>query len=114
MSRFAAPEVKNDYVPAFVVEKLDGTFKKSVTVYEKTNPDEPDSKDRKLVQKEIDVPCGYMVHFPRGHSIHVADVKELDRMGYSAALVPLIKMDEDQDGSNPAKLIPNVLKETKK
>lgn len=38
-------------------------------------------KDGKLVDRERVVKGGYMVKFPRGHSIYVPDDKELSRLG---------------------------------
>lgn len=110
MARFAAPEVKADYVPAFVVEKLEGTYKRTVHKWVKNEGD----SSGKIVETEVEEPRGYMVHFPRGHSTHVATEKELARLGLDIPMVPLISV-EDTDDDKPKGYVPNdAMKEKRK
>lgn len=44
------------------------------------------------VEKEVEVPYGFNVYFPAGHSIRVRDEAELKRLGYDA---PAELIDED-------------------
>lgn len=64
-----------DKLPAYQVKELDGTRTK--TIYEM------DKKTKTLKPKEVEVPKGYMVFFPRGHSIRVETMDELKRLGYT-------------------------------
>lgn len=63
-----------DKLPAYQVRELEGTRKK--TIYEM------DKKTKTLREKEVEVDKGYMVFFPRGHSIHVETEAELRRLGF--------------------------------
>jgi len=74
--------------PAFQVEKLEGTFTRTVMVIEedvrKVGPNQDKSLIiRKLVPKKEQYQDAYMIYFPQGHSIHVAsdDVEQLQRIG---------------------------------
>lgn len=59
-------------MPAFEVEKLEGTRTKTILT--------PNKKDGGFISKEIEVDAGYVVYFPRGHSIRVSE-QELNRLG---------------------------------
>ena len=49
-------------------------------------------EDGRNVEKEVQVPYGYNVYFPAGHSIRVRTEDELRRLGYD---VPAELIDED-------------------
>lgn len=86
----AAPE-QNKKVPAWMATKLDGTYKKRV--YKKTLTG--------LVSEEVDAPCGWLIQFPKGHSIHVPTEEEMERLGYTALEGPLVALDGDpKDGQD--------------
>ena len=78
-ARFVAAPRQDKYRPAFVVEKLEGTYTRKV--YKKT--------DMGLEQSTVEEPNGYMVTFLKGHSIHVKDEVELARLGITN-YVPII------------------------
>lgn len=65
----------SDKLPAYQVKKLDGTRTKTIF--------EMDKKTKSLRSKTIEVDKGYMVFFPRGHSIRVETEEELQRLGYT-------------------------------
>lgn len=58
---------------AFEVEELSGTHMMVTHSYDKER--------KELVKKEIEVPNGYMVYFPRGHSIRCSEA-EMKRLGF--------------------------------
>lgn len=105
-ARYSAPAPVAKHVPAFMVEKLDG--ERDVTVVEKTT--------KGLVPKTVKKPMGWLVTFPKGHSIHVETEEEMIRLGFDAAMVPLVKASgEAHDESEDVEFVPNVgLKGTKK
>ena len=83
----APPEKK--VKPAFTVKKLEG--EREVTVYEF------DAKKKK-VAKTLKVPAGYLVKFPhRGHSIRVANERDLARLGFDRT-TPLLNAEGDAVG----------------
>lgn len=68
--------------PRYEVEKIDDT------VIEKQMVRENDMN----VEKEVEVPFGYMVYMAAGHSIRVRDEAELKRLGFDK---PAELIDED-------------------
>jgi hypothetical protein len=54
---------------SYVVVKLEGTVKRSVTRWDK--------KKREIVKEFIDQPAGYMVYFPMGHCLRMRDKAQL-------------------------------------
>lgn len=68
--------------PRYEVERLEGTVIETHVVRE----------DGRNVEKEVEVPAGYMVYFPAGHSIRVRTDEELKRLGYDQ---PAELIDED-------------------
>ena len=60
----------------FEVEKLPGTVVVTKRKFVK-------AKDgaQKFITEEVEVPAGYMVYFPQGHSIRVFNEAELTRLG---------------------------------
>lgn len=60
--------------PRYEVEELKGTVE--ITRVKR------DSEAGKNVEETVEVDAGYMVYFPAGHSIRVADKEELKRLGF--------------------------------
>lgn len=90
---YSAPAPEQRIKPAYTVEKLDGTFKK--TVYKRDS-------EKGLVQTIVEAPRGYMVRMLKGHSIHIETYKELERLGFAGA-VPLVDVAEGEKvGSIPS------------
>lgn len=96
----AAPAQKK-YVPAYVVEKLEGTVDREMILY--------DEKGKKSV-KTVKVDAGYLVKFPpkgrgdKGHSIRVWSAEELARHGFDQT-IPIVDMEGDSD--DPVSFIEN-------
>lgn len=79
---------------AYEVEKLPGEVSVEVCEIEHVAVPGKDGKTRpQIVRKTIKQPAGYMVYFPRGHSIRVASEEKLREMGIDPAGAPLIDMD---------------------
>jgi len=98
MARFTAPEAVSDYVPAFVIEKLEGTYVHNVTKYIKG----------KLTNVPEERPRGYLVHFAKGHKTHVTSEDELERLGLNTNLVPMVDPSNDGDWDGKAvSYVPN-------
>jgi hypothetical protein len=68
-------------MPAFEVKPLEGQFvTRRVAVYDK----EAKEKGQPPIRYEDKVePAGYLVFFPKGHSIRVATLEELKRLGFA-------------------------------
>ena len=88
--QIAAPE-RPKVRPAFMVEKLEGKISREVINF--------DAKGKKVVSL-VDVDAGYLVKFPKGHSIRVLDDAELHRLGFDRT-IPLIDDDGEQVGTIP-------------
>ena len=58
--------------PRYEVEKVDEMVTETRLVRE----------DGRNVEKKVEVPFGFMVYFPAGHSIRVKTEEELKRLGY--------------------------------
>lgn len=91
--RIARPEAAK-HVPAFTVRKLEGTRTRTVRSFGKSG----------IVVKEVEVDGGYLVTFPKRHSI-VVDEADLVRLGFDKT-IPLLADDID----DPVGYIPNPLK----
>jgi hypothetical protein len=90
MLRIARPD-KAKIVPAFMVEKLVGKHKRELVKFTSKG-------DRKTEVVEED--AGYLVTFPKGHSIRVSTDAELHRLGFDQT-IPLIDEDGDAVGEIP-------------
>lgn len=68
-------------MPAFEVKPLTGQFvTRKVAIYDKEAKD----KGQPPIRYEDKVePAGYLVFFPKGHSIRVATLEELKRLGFA-------------------------------
>lgn len=75
-----------DIKPAYVVQRCDGDFSRPIVRYSKDENKKPVRNEETEEYKG-----GFMVYFPRGHSIFVKDVKELERLGFSEQ-PPLVDM----------------------
>lgn len=111
----AAPR-KPRYVPAFTVEKLEGTTtKKMARMVPVSGADGQPLKDKNgnfkhhLEFYDAPLELGWLVRFPKGHSIHVATYEELEAGGWTDTEVPLIDKDGEEVGS-----VPNVVRKAKK
>lgn len=77
--------------PAFEVEVLEGTKDKLITKM----------VENEIVQETVQVPKGYMVYFPSGHSIGVESHAKLKKLGFDQA-PNLIDMDSGDVVSAPS------------
>lgn len=93
--RIAAP-ARQRFVPAFMVQKLDGVIEREVIKF--------DTKGKKRVEL-VKEPAGYLVKFPsKGHSIRVRSDAELKRLGFDQT-IPLV--DDGSDNDDVVGSIPN-------
>ncbi len=83
--RVAQP-TKQRVRPAFTVQKLDGKRKKDIITI--------DAKGKRTPQT-VDVDAGYLVSFPKGHSIRVATDDDLRRLGFDRT-IELVDMESDE------------------
>lgn len=111
----AAPR-KPRYVPAFTVEKLEGETTRRVArmvpVLAKDGiplKDKNGNHKHRIEYSQEPLPLGWLVRFPKGHSIHVATYEELEAGGWTDTEVPLIDGDGEEVGS-----VPNVVKKARK
>lgn len=75
-------------VPAFLVQKLEGTVERTVIAFD---------KEGRKFDKTVKVDAGYLVSFPsKGHSIRVKDAAELKRLGFDRT-IPLVDDNADND-----------------
>lgn len=88
--QIAAPDVPK-IRPAFTVKKLDGKVKREILGF--------DSKGKKTVTV-TEVDAGWLVKFPKGHSIRVYTEKDLKRLGFDRT-IPLVNDDGDVVGMLP-------------
>lgn len=51
-------------------------------------------KDGKMVKKSVPIKGGFIVEFPRGHSIRVENEEALEKLGFSLDGTPLVDMEE--------------------
>jgi hypothetical protein len=67
-------EMQQNIMPRFETEALDGKVNEVKATYH---------KDGKGFEYRVEAkPAGYMVFFPRGHSIRVRNTNELKRLGF--------------------------------
>lgn len=93
--QIAAPN-KQRIIPAFTVQKLEGTVDHTIIQFD---------KEGKRYEKQIKVPAGYLVSFPtKGHSIRVKNMEELKRLGFDRT-IPLV--DDASDNDDVVGTIPN-------
>lgn len=93
-TQFRAAPSNRGYIPAFTVEKLEGTYTKNMA----------SKVGFGLETAPVETERGWLVTFPRGHSIHIETMAELKRMGFTATEVPLVDEDGDVVGSIPNKI----------
>lgn len=104
----AAPK-RQRYVPAFTVEKLEGTTtKRMARMVARVGRDGEPIKDKNgnskysLEYDDVPLQLGWLVRFPKGHSVHFATYEELEAWGFTDTEVPLIDIDEGEEvGSVP-------------
>lgn len=76
--------------PAFVVRPIEGEFEKEVVKYQKDSAGKP---ERVVTKRKFT--NGFMVYFPRGHSIFVETEAELERLGFTKDS-PLVDMNSGE------------------
>lgn len=92
----AAP-LQKQQLPAFIVKKVDEKRKLLRRFI---------GEDRTIQSKEISVDGGFIVAFPmKGHSIRVADEKELKRLGFDK-MIPIMDASQE-DADEPVSYLPN-------
>jgi hypothetical protein len=109
MAQVSAAPKKQRYVPAFTVEKLEGsTTRRKARMVAREGHDGSVIKDKNgnskyaLHYEDVPLPLGWLVRFPKGHSIHIADYEALKAMGFTETEVPLIDLGEGEEvGSVP-------------
>jgi len=74
--------VVRDVKPAFVVQRQEGPFEKEVIKYGKKKIAEGKYETTKTVEKKV-FDHGYMVVFPKGHSVFIETFEELERLGFA-------------------------------
>lgn len=79
------PQAGQEVRPAYIVQPVTGNYEKEIVTYKKGEDGKPQRVVSTKKYKE-----GYMVYFPRGHSIFV-DKKELLRLGFAES-PPLVDM----------------------
>jgi len=103
--------------PRFQVEKLKGKQTRKVYRYVPQPRLDPEGNQMvsedgvklwgksKLVVEEVTEPLGYMVYFPKGHSVHIRTEQELRALGFdrSPTLVDLESGEEMEDGTQDLK-----------
>lgn len=73
--------VARDIKPAFVVQRQEGPFEKEVIKYGKKKIAEGKYETTKSVEKKV-ITHGFMVVFPKGHSVFIDSEEELLRLGF--------------------------------
>jgi len=74
--------VARDVKPAFVVQRQEGPFEKTVIKYSKVKIAEGKYETVKKEETKV-FDHGYMVVFPKGHSVFIETDEELIRLGFS-------------------------------
>lgn len=74
--------VVRDVKPAFVVQRQEGPFEKEVIKYGKKKIAEGKYETTKEIVKKT-FSHGYMVVFPKGHSVFIESEEELFRLGFA-------------------------------
>ena len=83
MNQIINPQVEQPkFKPAYQVEVLQGEVEVERCTFD---------ADGAIVKVKQMEPAGYMVHFFKGHSIRVKDIKGLEELGLGSATVSLIR-----------------------
>lgn len=88
--RVAAP-ARNAPQPAFTVRQVDGSVKRTIYFYDEKG---------KRQSSQVEEPIGFVVSFPKGHTIRVKSEAELSRLGYDQS-IPLVDANDDIHGYEP-------------
>jgi hypothetical protein len=113
---------RSELLPAFEVEEMNGT--ETVMQYQYVNEYVLDDdgtelrdadnhrimKSRERKEVAVEQPRGWMVYFPRGHSVHVRTRKEMQRLGYLDA-PQRVDLDGDTEPDDHPVGQPTTLKE---
>lgn len=98
--RVAIPD-KPRIRPAFTVKKLDGKASREILSFDKSG---------KKVVNTVEEDAGYLVKFPKGHSIRVRSDADMKRLGFDRT-VPLINDEGDVVGGVPNMIFDNASEE---
>lgn len=74
--------MQRDVRPSFVVQRQEGPFEKTVFKFSKEKIAEGKYRTIKTEEK-VSIPYGFMVVFPKGHSVFIESEEELHRLGFS-------------------------------
>ena len=85
---YDAPIESNAPIPAYKVVEVEGPFEKEVSHF--------DEKSKTIVKNKVQIYKGYMVFFPRGHSVFYDSLEALEANGFGE-VVPLIRMNYDAE-----------------
>ena len=90
---FAALPNQQRVRPMFTVERLQGTVKHRIHVFDK--------EKNKIMSRVVEEPAGYLVKFYKGHSIRCRTEADLKRIGAGVQLVPLMDDEGEIKGVMP-------------
>jgi hypothetical protein len=84
--------------PRFEVVPLEGTREVTVISYERKKLPGTDPVKYRLhrVEKTKKKPNGFMVYFPKGHSLHVTSQKQLEQLGLAGSPT-MVDMDSGEE-----------------
>lgn len=83
----------NERVPAYRITHIQAPYQVDQVFFDQT--------EKKLVRRSIEMQEGFLVEFPRGHSIFLKTREELARSGFSE-IIPLIRMGDETDVNDEA------------
>ena len=83
----------NEVITPYVVTKCDSgaTYQANVVSVAEVTKKTSTGKEKiyhRAATTKMDLPKGYIVKFPKGHSIHVTTKEELDRLGFVDSSIP--------------------------
>lgn len=111
VATYAARKPQSRYIPAFTVFKAEGDYTRTVAkmVPVSDRKDKNGNLKYKLDYETVVEPKGWIVTFPKGHSVHFATYEALEAGGFTDTEVPLVDEDGEAVGS-----VPNVTRRAKK
>jgi len=94
--------IQQDIKPAYEVHPYSGVTTRNVCRIDK--------KTRQVVCEEVEDTGGYMVYFPKGHSIRVRDDEELAALGFDKPA----KLIDMETGDETGQIAENLLKRSER
>lgn len=85
---FDAPTEQNAPIPAYKVVEVEGPFERERSIF--------DEKSRTIIKENYIIDKGYMVIFPRGHSMMLDNLEALEQHGFGE-VVPLITLSQESE-----------------